>query len=77
MRAPHYHINVFWSDDDDLWIADVPDLKYCSSHGNTPGEAIANIQDAIEGWIETARETGLPVPKPKYRPAIYAARDAA
>lgn len=74
---PHYHINVFWSDDDDLWIADVPDLKYCSSHGNTPGEAIANIQDAIEGWIETARETGLPVPKPKYRPAIYAARDAA
>ncbi|HWI89607.1 MAG TPA: type II toxin-antitoxin system HicB family antitoxin [Sphingomicrobium sp.] len=68
---------MFWSDDDDLWIADVPDLKYCSSHGNTPGEAIANIQDAIEGWIETARETGLPVPKPKYRPAIYAARDAA
>ncbi|MGN6849721.1 MAG: type II toxin-antitoxin system HicB family antitoxin [Sphingomicrobium sp.] len=77
MRLPHYHINVFWSDDDGLWIADVPDLKYCSSHGDTPEEAIANIQDAIEGWIETARETGLDIPKPRYRPAIYAARDAA
>jgi predicted RNase H-like HicB family nuclease len=77
VRLPHYHINVFWSDDDGLWIADVPDLKYCSSHGDTPEEAIANIQDAIEGWIETARETGLDIPKPRYRPAIYAARDAA
>jgi predicted RNase H-like HicB family nuclease len=74
---PHYHINVFWSDEDGLWIADVPDLKYCSSHGETPEEAIANIQDAIEGWIETARESGLEIPKPRYRPAIYAARDAA
>ena len=77
MRLPHYHINVFWSDDDGLWIADVPDLKYCSSHGDTPEEAIANIQDAIEGWLETARETGIAIPKPRYRPAIYAARDAA
>ena len=74
---PHYHINVFWSDDDGLWIADVPDLKYCSSHGDTPEEAIADIQDAIEGWIEAARETGLDIPKPRYRPAIYAARDVA
>jgi predicted RNase H-like HicB family nuclease len=56
---------------------DVPDLKYCSSHGDSPEQAIANIQDAIVGWLETASETGLPIPKPKYRPAIYAARDAA
>lgn len=77
MNEPHYHINVFWSEDDGLWIADVPDLKYCSSHGDTPEEAIANIQDAIEGWIETASETGLEIPKPRYRPAIHAARDAA
>jgi len=69
VRKPHYHINVFWSDDDGLWIADVPDLKYCSSHGDTPDEAIANIQDAIEGWLETARETGLPIPEPRYRAA--------
>ncbi|MDP9422911.1 MAG: type II toxin-antitoxin system HicB family antitoxin [Pseudomonadota bacterium] len=69
MRVPHYHINVFWSDEDGLWIADVPDLKYCSSHGDTPEEAIANIQDAIEGWLETAREEGLEIPQPRYRPA--------
>jgi predicted RNase H-like HicB family nuclease len=77
VSEPHYHINLFWSDEDGLWIADVPDLKYCSFHGDTPEEAIANIQDAIQGWIETARESGLEVPKPRYRPAIYAARDAA
>jgi predicted RNase H-like HicB family nuclease len=77
VKVPHYHINVFWSEADGLWIADVPDLKYCSSHGDTPDEAIMNIQDAIEGWLETARETGLDIPKPRYRPAIYAARDAA
>jgi predicted RNase H-like HicB family nuclease len=69
---PHYHINVFWSDDDGLWIADVPDLKYCSSHGETPEEAIANIQEAIEGWLETAREEGMAIPEARYRP-----RDAA
>jgi predicted RNase H-like HicB family nuclease len=60
---------VFWSDDDGLWIANVPDLKYCSSHGETPDEAIANIQDAIEGWLETAREHGMPIPEPRYRAA--------
>ena len=69
MRAPHYHINVFWSDEDGLWIANVPDLKYCSAHGETPEEAVASIQDAIEGWLETAREHGLPVPEPHYRAA--------
>jgi len=73
MSAPHYHINLFWSNDDMCWIADVPDLKYCSAHGDTPNEAIAEVQDAIEGWLETARELGLPIPEARYRPAIYAA----
>jgi predicted RNase H-like HicB family nuclease len=36
---PRYHINVFWSDEDSCWIADVPDLRYCSAHGDTPEEA--------------------------------------
>ncbi|HEX2763884.1 MAG TPA: type II toxin-antitoxin system HicB family antitoxin [Allosphingosinicella sp.] len=69
MRDAHYHINVFWSDEDGCWIADVPDLKYCSAHGDTPSEAIANIQDAIAGWLETAREHKLRIPEPRYRPA--------
>ena len=72
MSAPHYHINLFWSDEDACWIADVPDLKYCSAHGDTPDEAIANVQDAMAGWIEVAREQGFEVPEPRYRPAIYA-----
>lgn len=69
MNDQHYHINVFWSDDAGLWIADVPDLKYCYSDGDTPEEAMANILEAIEGWIETANETGIAIPTPQYRPA--------
>lgn len=76
MTEPRYHINLFWSSDDDCWIADVPDLKPCSAHGDTRQEAIRNIQDAIEGWLEVARDKGFPIPEAKYRPAIYAVRAA-
>lgn len=74
MNAHHYHINVFWSADDDCWIADVPDLRPCSAHGETPSEALAEAEVAIELWLETARECNLTIPEPRYRPAIYAAR---
>jgi predicted RNase H-like HicB family nuclease len=47
------------------------------THGNSRAEALANAAEAIEGWIETAREVGMEIPEPRYRPAIYAARDAA
>lgn len=76
MTEPRYHINLFWSSDDDCWIADVPDLNPCSAHGDTRQEAIRNIQDAIEGWLEVARDKGFPIPEAKYRPAIYAVRAA-
>jgi len=68
----HYHINVFWSRDDECWFADVPDLKPCSAHGDSPEAAIAEAQVAIELWIETAKERGLSIPEARYRPAIYA-----
>lgn len=74
VSEPHYHINLFWSADDECWVADVPDLRPCSAHGDTPAEALTNIGDAISGWLETARERGFPIPTPRYRPAIYAAR---
>jgi predicted RNase H-like HicB family nuclease len=77
VNEPHYHINLFWSDEDGLWIADVPDLRGCMTHASTRAEAIKNAAEAIEGWLETAREAGFEIPKPRYRPAIYAARDAA
>jgi predicted RNase H-like HicB family nuclease len=68
----HYHINVFWSEDDGCWIADVPDLKPCSAHGDTPADAVAEAQVAIELWLGVAAERGLPIPAARYRPAIYA-----
>ena len=73
MSEPHYHINLFWSDEDACWIADVPDLKPCSAHGDTRAQALANIDDAIAGWLEVAAEKGMEIPQPRYRPAIYAA----
>jgi predicted RNase H-like HicB family nuclease len=77
MTEPHYHINLLWSEADDCWIADVPDLRYCTTHGDTPTEALTNVREAIQGWLETAREAGIPIPEPRYRPAIYAAKFAA
>lgn len=72
-----YHINLFWSEPDLAWIADVPDLRPCSAHSDTPGRALANIADAVAGWLEVARENDMPIPEPRYRPAIYAAKFAA
>jgi predicted RNase H-like HicB family nuclease len=72
--APGYHINVFWYPDDNCWVADVPDLRPCSAHGDTPEQAVANLRDAVDGWMETAKAAGQPIPEPRYSPAIYAGR---
>ena len=74
MIEPRYHINLLWSADDDCWIADVPDLRPCSAHGNTRTEAIAQVCDAIDGWLESAKAGGMTIPEPLYPPAVYAAR---
>ena len=66
-----YHINIFYSDEDEGYIADIPDLKYCSAFGETPEEALREVAVAKEAWLEAARETGKPVPKPSYKPVIY------
>jgi predicted RNase H-like HicB family nuclease len=65
-----YHINVFWSAEDDAWIADVPDLPGCSAFGATPEEAVREVQVAQELWLDAAREHGRDIPAPKYRPAV-------
>ena len=67
-----YHINVFWSDEDQAWVADIPDLTHCSAFGATPQEAVAEVLEAKRAWLESAREHNDPVPEPRYRPAIYA-----
>lgn len=66
-----YHINIFYSDEDDAYIADIPDLKYCSAHGETPEEALREVLVAKAAWLEAARENGRAIPQPRYRPAIY------
>ena len=68
-----YHINVFYSDDDDGYIADIPDLKYCSAYGSTPEAALREVLVAKEAWLEAARENNKPIPPPRYRPVIYEA----
>jgi len=68
-----YHINIFYSDEDGGYIADIPDLEACSAFGKTPEEALAEVEQAKEAWLQAAREAGKPIPKPRYRPAIYQA----
>ena len=66
-----YHINIFWSEEDGEYIADVPDLKYCSASGATPEEALQEVLVAKSLWLDAAEERGLSIPEPRYRPAIY------
>ncbi len=68
-----YHINIFYSSEDEAYIADIPDLKYCSAHGDTPEDALREVLIAKELWLEVAKEEGLPIPEPKYKPVIYQA----
>jgi len=67
-----YHINVFYSDEDAAYVADIPDLDACSAFGASPEEALAEVEKAKAAWLAAAREAGKAVPEPRYRPAIYA-----
>jgi predicted RNase H-like HicB family nuclease len=71
-----YHINIFYSEDDGGYIADIPDLEACSGFGDTPDEALHEVQKAKSLWIEAAKLEGKPIPSPKYRPVIYQAQSA-
>lgn len=66
-----YHINVFYSEEDGGYIADIPDLVACSAFGTTPEEALAAVEKARDAWLAAAREEGRSIPEPRYRPAIY------
>lgn len=66
-----YHINVFYSDEDSAYVADVPDLEACSAFGASAEEALAEVERAKQAWLDAARAAGRPVPEPRYRPAIY------
>ena len=66
-----YEIILFWSDKDRLFIAEVPELPGCSAHGKTRVDALKNVDQAINLWVETATEFGDPIPQPKGRKLMY------
>ena len=67
-----YEIIIFWSDEDEAYVADVPELQGCMAHGDTYESALANIKSAMKLWIETANEFNDPIPQPKGRRLAYA-----
>ena len=71
-----YHINIFYSEEDRGYIADIPDLEACSAFGDAPEEALRLVEIAREVWLEAARAEGRPTPEPTYRPVIYQAAAA-
>lgn len=66
-----YEVIIYWSHDDQAFIAEVPELPGCMADGQTHQEALANVEVVIQQWIETAKELGCPVPEPKGR-LVYA-----
>jgi predicted RNase H-like HicB family nuclease len=66
-----YHINIFYSEEDEGYIADIPDLRACSAFGETPEEALSQVQLAKAAWLKAARASKKQIPTPRYRPVIY------
>lgn len=66
-----YHINIFYSEEDDGYIADMPDLPGCSAFGDTPLEALHEVTRAKEAWLKASKAKKQKAPKPHYRPVIY------
>ncbi len=64
-NAPKYEITIYWDDDDKIFVAEVPELPGCMAHGKTQIEAVRNIADASELWLETAKEFGDTIPEPR------------
>ena len=67
-----YEIILYWSNDDRVFVAEVPELPGCVAHGETQEVALANAQEATQLWIETVLEFGDPIPQPKGRRLMLA-----
>ena len=67
MPRPRYEVILYWSEEDQAFIAEVPELPGCAADGKTYQEALANVEVVIQEWIETAKELGRPIPQPKGR----------
>ena len=60
-----YEIILYWSNEDEVFVAETPELPGCTAHGDDQESALRNIKDAMQFWIERAQELGRPVPEPK------------
>ena len=67
-----YEIIIYWSDEDQAFVAEVPELPGCAAHGNTHEEALASAKAAMQLWLDTAREFGDPIPEPKGHRLVFA-----
>ncbi|MCP5111720.1 MAG: type II toxin-antitoxin system HicB family antitoxin [bacterium] len=67
MTEPRYEMIIYWSDDDEAFVVEVPELPGCAADGTTYEEAVANAKVIVAEWIETARELGRPIPEPRGR----------
>ena len=67
-----YEVIIYWSDEDDVFVAEVPELHGCKAHGSSYAAAMAAIDDAMTLWIDTAKEFGDPVPEPRGRRLQFA-----
>jgi predicted RNase H-like HicB family nuclease len=67
-----YETIIYWSEEDQSFVADVPELPGCMAHGKSPDDALKNAQEAIQLWMDTASEFGDPIPQPKGRRLVYA-----
>ncbi len=67
-----YEVIIYWSNEDEAFIAEVPELPGCMAHGGMQEEALKNAQEAILLWVDTAKEFGDPVPDPKGGKLMYA-----
>ena len=64
-RYPRYSVTMEWDPSDHIYVVSVPELLGCMTHGATLQEAAAQAQDAIESWVDAARERGIPLPEPR------------
>jgi predicted RNase H-like HicB family nuclease len=72
MYMDKYTVIIYWSEEDKVFVAEVPELPGCMAHGDTQEMALANTKDAIQLWIDMAREVGRPIPTPKGQRLMYA-----
>jgi predicted RNase H-like HicB family nuclease len=67
-----YEIIIYWSDEDQVFVAEAPELPGCMAHGTTEESALQNVKEAMQLWIDTAQDYGDPIPEPKGRRLMYA-----